>query len=391
MADEIESRVIGALTARASESPSLDYKLAMYEATEGGRKEFAKDIAGFANRAGGLLIVGVKEKSGKPTEVAGLDPDSTDKSILWLESVARTGVTPHLRGVTPRVVIFEDKTLIAVDVPRGLDQPYEVPAAGQRFFVRDEMSTRAMSREELRFAVLQSADLSTRIQAFCEERWQELCGPLEGHRLLSAEQGGCQLIVFPIFEQSFSYRLDLPTVHNLYPHRMSFSLREGASARASIDGLEYRLSPLRDGKFHGLVRLYRHGAVLVADGYVMNPYRLEGREAPYPGTLLMTAVLGSIKGNVSLSHKVTGATTFVVDFRIAAKPNHPIAFYSQVYESMTADREDLVFDPITIRIEDDWEAQLPNTCRPLLDQIWQAFGYVECGYFESTGVYSPPR
>lgn len=397
MDESISARARAALTSKAPESSALDYKMSVYDKTEGGRKEFAKDVAGLANRAGGMLIIGVREKAGTPVDLPGVDDSSLDAEILWLESVARSWIAPH-HPISIQPLTMDNTSLIVVDVPSGFDKPYEVPQAGARFFVRDERSVRPMSREELKFAILRTADLPERIRNFCDHRWQTFSGPNHtGRTDLDRTQGGSQLIVFPVFEQSFSFRFDLPAIFHRHPHRTTFSLRDVASARPFLEGIEYKLAAQAGGKFHSALRVYRHGAIEYADGYVMDIRSVDGqpgKEYPHPGTLLMRALLGSIRNAILLSEEITGASAFVVDFRMRSKVGHPISFFRNDYgssERMVSDRSELVFDPVTVLPNAAWEEELPSICRPLLDQIWQAFGFTNCGYFNEAGAYEPPQ
>lgn len=393
MNKRVVDRAQAAIRANASESSSLDYKTAWYDETEGGRKEFAKDVSAFANKSGGLLIIGVKETNGLPAEVPGIPADTVDRKLLWLESVARTGIVPHLPGIA--FVAFENdgKQLVAIEVPCGADLPYEVPAAGARFFVREERSVRTMSREEIKFAVRREADLNQRIAAFSDERWRALRGHAPGEsKVLQQGQGACQLIVFPIFEGSFEYRFDIPSIKSRFPNYPEFNRGEIYNPRATLDGLEYRKSDLQDGRLQGYARLFRHGAIQVADGYVMDFRERERGPLPHPGRALMDGLLNSIKHGVETCQSVTGAETFLIDFRILTRVGYRITFFRDPFgdHGGAADRDELLFDAHVLNVEEGWAQKLPGLCKPLLDQVWQAFGFDDCRYFDKAGQYAKP-
>ena len=393
MNKRVVDRAQAAIRAAASESSSLDYKAAWYEETEGGRKEFAKDISAFANKSGGLLIIGVKEANGLPVEIPGVPGDTVDRKLLWLESVARTGMAPHLPGIAFVAFEMDGKQLVAVDVPRGADLPYEVPVAGARFFVREERSVRTMSREEIKFAVRREADINQRIAAFCDERWRALRGHTSGEsKALQQGQGACQLIVFPVFEGSFEHRFDIPSIKSRFPSYPEFNRREIYNPRATLDGLEYRKSDLNDGKLQGFARLFRHGAIQVADGYIMDFREGERGPRPHPGSALMDGLLNSIKHGVETCQSVTGAETFLIDFRILTRIGYHIAFFHDPFgdRAGVADRDELLFDAHVLNIEEGWVQNVPAHCKPLLDQVWQAFGFDDCRYFDEAGQYAKP-
>ena len=64
---------------RVPEGRSLDYKVELYEPTPKGLREFASDVAAFANTDGGLIVFGVSERrlegdqTAEPEAVVGLN------------------------------------------------------------------------------------------------------------------------------------------------------------------------------------------------------------------------------------------------------------------------------------------------------------------------------
>lgn len=384
--DNLAVRAQALVSSSSPESSSLEYKRNAYPHTEGGRKEFSKDISAFANRDGGLLIIGVDEVS-EDISVVGVPVELIDTEIQWLESVSRSGVSPHLFGLKVEKAEISGASVILVDVPRGLERPYEALQNGGRFFVREERSVRPMSREEIRSAVSNQIDLTHSINRFVDERWSALCGGGGAARdQLEDGQGGCLLVVTPIFDQTFRYRVNLPVAFGQFPHFRAFHTRDTGSARPNIDGLRYPMSELNSGRFHAYSQIYRHGAIELADGYTLD----RDSDRPIPGTLLCEALIESTKGSVRTSHQLTGAPLYRVDFRARPMTGTPIAFYSSMMgERRCADRDELRFDPVFVELGDGWADKLPSTMRPMLDALWQAFGYVSCGYFNDGGEWAP--
>lgn len=382
---DLATRVRAMISSGVRESLTVDYKRDMYPSTEGGRKEFAKDLAGFANRDGGLLVVGIDEVDGAPGDIVGLDPRSVDAAILWFESVARSGLTPHLPGLTINQVDLNGKAVIALAVPRGLDPPYEVPSAGARFFVRDERSVRTMSREELKFAATRAGDLAERINLFVARRWDALLSALR-ETVSTPPAQGAMLLVTPIFDESVVFRADMPTVFAQVPHMRSLEQRMVGTGKPRIDGLLYEFDEV-PGQYRGRARLFRHGAVEIVDGYLCG-VRNDGN--PIPGTLLVNGLIGSISDATACSRKVTGAEAFAIDFRMRVRSGQEIAFYNHFSGRSSTDRADLVFDQLVLSWGELAQTDRAAAVRPLLDQLWQAFGYHNCTYFKDDGTWQPP-
>jgi len=384
----LEIRARALIASSNPESLTLEYKRAPYPHTEGGRKEFSKDISAFANRDGGLLIMGVVEEA-EDVKLVGLAVDDLDAEIQWLESVARSGVSPHLFGVKIESVQIDEHSLILVDVPRGLERPYEALQNGGRFFVREERSVRPMSREEIRSAVAGQLSLSQSVDRFVEDRWIRLVsGGISASDHLQPNQGGCLLVVTPIFDQTLTYRVNLSSAFSRFPHLRAFHTRDTGSAKPNFDGLRYQMSELENGRFHAFTQIYRHGAVEMADGYTLD----RSDQKPIPGLLLCNAIVDSTLGAIKTSEQLTGANLYRVDFFARPLRGTPIAFYRSSYgEPHRADREEFRFDPVFVEIGTEWEASIATTLKPLLDGIWQAFGYLGCGYFNDAGEWAPPN
>jgi hypothetical protein len=89
------------VTEQVPESEQLDFKLGRYKTTEDGRVELAKDVCAFANRRGGVLVLGVAENNGKASKALPLervgDPDARHvRNVLgsWCAPVPDIDVIP---------------------------------------------------------------------------------------------------------------------------------------------------------------------------------------------------------------------------------------------------------------------------------------------------------
>ncbi|MHA1950622.1 MAG: ATP-binding protein [Candidatus Thorarchaeota archaeon] len=76
----------------------LDYKEMLHLSTRDQRREFAKDLVGFANTRGGFLVIGVEDETWNPV---GIDPQQFDSERI--ERIGREGLRPMM-SVTARLV-----------------------------------------------------------------------------------------------------------------------------------------------------------------------------------------------------------------------------------------------------------------------------------------------
>lgn len=82
----------------------------------------ADELAAFANAKGGLLVLGVDDKT---REVLGIEAKDLDAAEQWLGNLARDRINPPLQFYTHHVELLDEASgllryTIAVDVPRSL-------------------------------------------------------------------------------------------------------------------------------------------------------------------------------------------------------------------------------------------------------------------------------
>lgn len=77
------------------ETDDLDFKLGLYVG-EKGRAELSKDVAGFANHVGGVIIVGIADVSGTASKIVPVD-GVNDSEIRRIRSTVATRVHPFPR------------------------------------------------------------------------------------------------------------------------------------------------------------------------------------------------------------------------------------------------------------------------------------------------------
>lgn len=159
----------------------LDWKRDMYEGSDAGKKELAKDVAAMANTGGGLVVVGVDDA--KQDHAARLAPVTKlpGRSEEWMRSVLSNWVQPVVPGVRIRWIPSTgnaDLGYWAIAVPQSTTAPHAVLGnlgndMSFRFPVRHGTTTRTLSESEIanhyRNRFEQIAAERARIQALREE------------------------------------------------------------------------------------------------------------------------------------------------------------------------------------------------------------------------------
>jgi Putative DNA-binding domain len=99
-----EAELSQMITNQIEENLHLDYKGAgSLAATDGKKKEIAKDISAFANSDGGIVIYGMLEHNDKAKSHLPEKLDPIDRTVIskeWLEQVINSNIQPKIIGLT---------------------------------------------------------------------------------------------------------------------------------------------------------------------------------------------------------------------------------------------------------------------------------------------------
>ncbi|MEV7770123.1 ATP-binding protein [Kitasatospora sp. NPDC086791] len=113
----------------AAEYEDLDYKRELTAKDEEGKEEFAKDVVSFANHLGGLIVVGLADAKGIPSQV--FDSDVSDAHQRHLRQVAARRIAPAVR-LEMRAVHNPEKQgrgFLLIAVPRSPHTPHAILGA----------------------------------------------------------------------------------------------------------------------------------------------------------------------------------------------------------------------------------------------------------------------
>jgi len=111
------------------------------------RDQMLKTIAAFANGAGGVMLLGVKDKTGELVGVSG-NPDDITQMI---RNTVFPDPVPHIDEVE-----VEGRRILAVYVRKGASPPYGLHATNTHYYVRRGATTFPARPEELHAIVLAS-------------------------------------------------------------------------------------------------------------------------------------------------------------------------------------------------------------------------------------------
>ena len=104
---DIESLV----SAKVSESRTLDYKQQLPDSDPDKKREFLYDVSSFANAAGGDMVFGIADEmdadgksTGLPASVEGVNLPNVSDAIARLENLIRDWIMPRISGIEWKAV-----------------------------------------------------------------------------------------------------------------------------------------------------------------------------------------------------------------------------------------------------------------------------------------------
>ncbi len=117
------------------ENSSIEFKLQNVH-----QDSIAKEIVAFANTQGGTILLGIDDQG----TVCGIDLSKNWEE--WIANIARNNVIPSIQ-VEYSEIDFENKRIGIIDVPKGIEKPYQ--SNKNYYFIRVGSTSRAASQGEL--------------------------------------------------------------------------------------------------------------------------------------------------------------------------------------------------------------------------------------------------
>ena len=117
------------------ENASVEFKEALVRP-----ESIAKEMVAFANTQGGNLLIGISDDG----SVKGVQEDKNYEEFF--SNIARNNIIPAL-DVGTDILIYENKKIIVVSIPKGKDKPYQT--LSHQFLIRIGSTNRVATQSEL--------------------------------------------------------------------------------------------------------------------------------------------------------------------------------------------------------------------------------------------------
>jgi hypothetical protein len=121
----------------------LEYKSALYEDNDQGKREFLLDICMFANASGGILIIGVNERRDEegrstgapdPEGILGLELPNPEAILSAYDARVMEAIEDRLPLESTYIDVGTGRRIIAIRVPNSSNKPHSVRHKGTHLF-----------------------------------------------------------------------------------------------------------------------------------------------------------------------------------------------------------------------------------------------------------------
>jgi hypothetical protein len=372
---------------RTEEDAELEFKETLNLNKDSDKKDFLRQVASFANAAGGLLVFGVKEIDGKANEIVGIEVDCADALRQRILSIVAGGTDLPVPGVNVRFIpVNGSAQVVIVGIPRSWISPHMVKD-DRGFWVRHPGGKHYLGTTELRHAFLLSETRTERIRRFRDGRLARILAGETPVRV--ADSARIVLHVVPLAFADASHSVSLsPVAENpsaIPPIQGLHWLRQHFNFDGFLLGSGYAPSPVVN-----YVQFFRSGALEYVEGCREIPSQHEPvgclglsmaergvHEAlraltpvlytlgESPPLVIMTALVGAKGGRVEIGD-----------------------FLADSQHEMVIDRDALVpSEGLIENREDDLDVAL----RPMFDAFWNAAGWDRSPNFDAAGKWMPSR
>lgn len=355
---------------KVAERKVIDYKAELKIGSDAERKEFLADISSFANAAGGVLLFGVTEDDGYPTDVPGIEIESEDQLLLKLEGMVRSGIAPRPSVESHIVNTEECRGVLILRTPVSWSRPHMVTFKGHdKFYGRDSRGKFPMDVQQIRASFLLSDQSAERIRNFRVER----VGQIVASQTSPILAVGARVILHIVPLNAFAPgapMLDLlgkinagdlrPIYSSGWSHRPNF---EGVVSWGGDDGPTTR----------SYLQLFRNGTLEAAISWPGR--KVDDGRILIPSITYEQEVHRSLPGFLALEQKIGAEPPFFVMMSIVGIGGFSLGvdMREDLWGSgRVIERNELLLPEAIV---DSYEAEPGPILKPMFDMVWNAAGH----------------
>jgi len=371
------------------ESQTLEFKSKIPGKLDQDKHEICKDVVALANADGGDLVYGINEKDGIAESIAGISIEPADAAIRRINQVLDAGIEPRIHGLRIQQILVSEGYVLILRVPSSYDSPHCIRTKNNRRFVmRNDTGVVDMSFDQIRGAFDRTATLAEQARRFIANRRKLIADGQAPVSLISGPQMVVHLV--PISGLAGRETVELKPIHDRFFTEFIEYNWHGGSRVYNIDGLLIHSADKEENGYYAYNQIFRNGSLEgVKLGGALEK-NLQGNEKAIVWSSNMSVFFYySIKKFIK-SVKVWGfAGPALLGVSIVNVKGYELQVSNSFHprrHPKKADRQHLV--PSEVWLEDIGTADIDSIIRPLLDTMWQAFGFERClDYNDATGEF----
>lgn len=375
---------------KCPESQTLEFKRELPGNSDKEKHELCKDVAALANTEGGDLVYGIEEKAGAAGSIYPIAAESSDAAMRRIAQVLDAGIEPRIQGIKMRNVDVTSGYSLVVRVPTSFDGPHCIRTNNSRRFVmRNGTNITDMSFDQLRGAFDRTATFAERARRFIADRLQSIAE----RKTTAPLQSGPHWVVHLVPVAGLAGR-KVVDLRSIYARTFTEFLDKdwgGGTRTFNFDGLLLHPGGWQDDGYYAYNHIFRTGAVEGAQVGGTTREVSPGIEKSIVWSLDMSKFFYHSVKRFLASAKTWGfAGPAVLSVAVLNVKGFELGIGGSFHQfsRATADRPHLI--PPDLWIEDIDSLNIDEAVRPLLDNLWQAFGTERCLDFdEKTGAFAP--
>jgi Putative DNA-binding domain len=262
----------------------LEYKSALYEDNDRGRREFLLDVCMFANASGGILLIGVTERRDEqgqptgapdPTGALGLEVPNPEAVLNAYDARVMEAIEERLPLEAASIDVGQGRRLLAIRVPNSAGKPHSVRHQGHIYFPsRRERQRYHLTVREIKELVMRTTS-----------RLQQAEEMLESSFLGVARAGDPPYLIIgmiPVFFEDFLVDVRADNVRLAVGNFSRAGHPEYGNPIYTFDGIERR-----EARFEYTVRFRRNGLLNVSLQLPLIPRQGEHQIGPAAVDILL--------------------------------------------------------------------------------------------------------
>lgn len=368
------------------EDKNLEYKGDFSTDNIDHKRKLLKTVSAFTNTSGGLLIYGIDEEEGIPSELKGIKVDNKDQIGRWLEEYIRGNSEPKISSID---IEFIDKTdsdnsFILVKVPRSWNLPHRVTMGSKtkKFFIRRGRYSEEMDISDLRTAFNFSETLAEQIKRFREERISSI---LSDETPIPLKKGAKIVIhLIPINAFYLGQQYDIEKI-NPNQFRLRAIDAVNPKLRYNFDGLLGSEVPDKEGLGYTYVQLYRNGIIEATSGDFFNEDHKTMSDGNYE-----KVVVKSVADYLEIYKEINIELPIFVFLTVVGAKGYQMESDGNSYfgrrENLTIDRNVLANQEILLKRYPD---NVGNVLKPAFDAFRNACGFKGSKNYDENDQWNP--